>query len=135
MGNWFKRKLARRRLNLIVRVLPFALQQRYGAQNFYTAPQVKLTLEALKVAEPLVSSGFAIGCGPEEFLKGQPNETAASYRALRDTIAELYGISRTNFGCRDLRALGRPSSGSLWISPPSIPPENFGANWPNDGDP
>lgn len=131
---WWKHWQDKRRLRPIVRILPHVLLSWYGGQKFYTAAQVKKALEALKLTKDDEARAYAISCNESEFHAAQPNETSDAYQVRRTEIAKLFGLSKQQFTCLDLRALGRPPRSALWapLNPlnDSIS-QDGGTHWPS----
>ena len=105
MFDGIKRYFARRRLRPVVAVLPFALAQRFGNSEFYTAAQVQKTIAHLKIKPALQAYAHAVGLVEEDAIRLDPTVNAERYIALRREIAAAYYMPEDDFTTKDLRQI------------------------------
>jgi hypothetical protein len=86
----------RRRLRPVVGRLPHSLARRYGTSAFYTAGQVRATVNAMQLNPQMFTTAFAVACSQSEFLVADPLFTEERYAQERKDIARLFRIDEQN---------------------------------------
>ena len=131
MFAWWTNWQNNRRLRPIVRILPHVLFKWYGGRSYYSAAQVKMALAALNLKSDDESIAYAIACNEAEYRKAQPDQSKATYQVRRTEITKLFGLSRQQFTCGDLRALGRPPRGAQLAPLNDYVSQSSGISWPD----
>jgi hypothetical protein len=111
-----KRHFRRRKLAFVVVAVPRALKTGYGAQPSYTAPQVRRTIEDLRIRRDLSAYAFAACCSEEEFSKALPDRAPGDYLRLRNELVDTFEIGTADFTCDNLRSLKYVPRSNRWAT-------------------
>jgi hypothetical protein len=104
MRDAIRHYFARRRLRTVVAVLPFALAERYGNSEFYTASQAGIAIVTLKIKPALMPYALIVALAEDDAARLDPSLTPVRCAALRQEIVEAFDLPEGDFTSADLRA-------------------------------
>lgn len=97
-----KRYFARRRLQPIVRTLPWRLVKGWGSREHYTPPQVRRAVSDLRLNKALERYALAAACRLDDLQTSSAALSTDDYARLRAELAVLFDLP-DDFAMKDLR--------------------------------